>query len=171
MLLIRGVSTHHAGVGFLGQATILIAQYKPLRLFTVVRHINLEALTAEQLEEVQQEMKLSQQLSHHNVACYLTSFVVGVHLWAVQPLMHYGKLCVRACVCVVVTPSQSDGSNGNEGQSATESVLHLVQKDQFSNSLCTSLISTTKMILLMAYLNLSGSSHDVCIHIMMCVYM
>lgn len=79
------------GVGFSGQAAILIAQYKPLELFAVVRHINLEMLTLEQIEELQHEMKLSQLLSHQNIACYLTSFVVGVHLWAVQPLMHYGS--------------------------------------------------------------------------------
>lgn len=78
------------GVGFSGMSTILIAQYKSLQLFTVLRHINLEALASEQLEEIQQEMKLSQLLSHHNITCYLGSFVVGVHLWAIQPLMHYG---------------------------------------------------------------------------------
>ena len=72
-------------------ATILIAKYKPLKLFTVIRHINLELLGSDQLEEVQEEMKLSKQLHHQNITCYLTSFVVGVHLWAVQPLMHYGE--------------------------------------------------------------------------------
>lgn len=81
---------HSAGVGFSGQASILITRYKPLHLFTVVRLINLESLTVEQMEEVQHEMKLSQQFCHRNVACYLANFVVGVHLWAVQPLMHYG---------------------------------------------------------------------------------
>lgn len=70
---------------------ILIAKHKPTNFFNTVRHINLELLTSEQLEEVQQEMKLSQLLHHHNIACYLANFVVGVHLWAVQPLMHYGE--------------------------------------------------------------------------------
>ena len=79
-----------AGIGFTGQARILIAKHKPTNFFNTVRHINLELLTSDQLEEVQQEMKLSQLLHHQNIACYLTSFVVGVHLWAVQPLMHYG---------------------------------------------------------------------------------
>lgn len=82
----------YAGIGFNGLARILIAKHKPTEFFNTVRHINLELLSSEQLEEVQQEMKLSQLLHHHNIACYLTSFVVGVHLWAVQPLMHYGKL-------------------------------------------------------------------------------
>ena len=79
------------GVGFQGQASILITKYKPIELFTVVRHINLEALSMEQIEEVQNEMKLSQLLSHYNIACYLANFVAGSHLWAVQPLMHYGE--------------------------------------------------------------------------------
>lgn len=93
------------GVGFLGVASILIAQYKPLQLFTVVRHIDLEVLSTEQLEELQQEMKLSQQLAHANIACYLTSFVVGIHLWAVQPLMHYGQsdYCHLGSATIVVT--------------------------------------------------------------------
>lgn len=82
------------GEGFLGFANILIAQYKPCKLFTVIRHIDLEVLSTEQLEEVQKEMKLSQLLSHSNIACYLSSFVVGTHLWAVQPLMHYGKCTI-----------------------------------------------------------------------------
>ena len=88
----------YVGVGFCGQARILIAKHKPTDFFNTVRHINLELLTSEQLEEVQHEMKLSQLLHHHNVACYLTSFVVGVHLWAIQPLMHYGELVVQSTV-------------------------------------------------------------------------
>ena len=80
------------GVGFSGRAVILITRYKPLHLFTVVRCIDLETLSTDQMEEVQQEMTLSQQLSHKNIACYLSNFVVGIHLWAVQPLMHYGKM-------------------------------------------------------------------------------
>ena len=82
----------YAGIGFNGLARILIAKHKPTNFFNTVRLINLELLSSEQLEEIQQEMKLSQLLHHHNIACYLSSFVVGVHLWAVQPLMHYGKL-------------------------------------------------------------------------------
>ena len=81
-------------MGCSGTATILIAQHKPSALFTVLRHIELELLTACQLEEVQSEMKLSQLLHHQNIACYICSFVVSTKLWAVQPLMHYGK-CVR----------------------------------------------------------------------------
>ena len=80
-----------AGEGFLGLANILIAQYKPALQFAVVRHIDLESLSLEQLEDVQREMQVSQLLSHPNVTCYLTSFMVGTYLWAVQPLMHYGK--------------------------------------------------------------------------------
>ena len=102
------------GIGFNGQARILIAKHKPTQFFNTVRHINLELLSSEQLEEVQQEMKLSQLLHHHNIACYLTSFVVGVHLWAVQPLMHYGELneanrkwCILLCIHVYVTLSLS----------------------------------------------------------------
>ena len=79
-----------AGVGCFGTATILIAQYRPHNLFTVLRLVDLEMLRAEQLEEVQKEMKLSQMLDHPNIACYLISFVVGSKLWAIQSLMHYG---------------------------------------------------------------------------------
>ena len=82
----------YVGVGFNGQARIMIAKHKPTDFFNTVRHINLELLTSEQLEEIQQEMKLSQLLNHQNIACCITSFVVGVHLWAVQPLMQYGEL-------------------------------------------------------------------------------
>ena len=53
----------------------------------------------EQLEEVEHEMKISQLLHHSNIVCYLTSFVVGTHLCAIQPLMHYG-VCVCTCMCV-----------------------------------------------------------------------
>jgi len=80
-----------SGVGCFGAATILIAQHKPCHLFTVLRSIDLELLTVPQLEEVQHEMKLSQLLLHSNITCYICSFVVGTKLWAVQPLMHYGK--------------------------------------------------------------------------------
>ena len=89
-------NTKHApslapGVGCFGVATILIAQHKPSRLFTVLRSIDLELLTISQLEEVQHEMKLSQLILHRNIACYICSFVVDTKLWAVQPLMHYGE--------------------------------------------------------------------------------
>ncbi len=60
----------------------------------MVRHIDLELLSFQQLDEVQHEIKISQLLHHQNIACYLTSFVVDAHLWAVQPLMHYGEHCV-----------------------------------------------------------------------------
>ena len=55
----------------------------------------------EQLEEVEHEMKISQLLHHSNIVCYLTSFVVGTHLCAIQPLMHYG-VCVCVHVCAYV---------------------------------------------------------------------
>lgn len=86
-----------SGVGCFGAATILIAQHKPCHHFTVLRSIDLELLTVSQLEEVQHEMKLSQLLLHPNITCYICSFVVGTKLWAVQPLMHYGKW--MRCVC------------------------------------------------------------------------
>ncbi len=92
-----------SGEGFLGLASILIAQYKPTKRFTVVRHIDLELLSPDQLEDVQHEMKVSQLFSHLNITCYLTSFLVGQHLWAVQPLMHYGTyicVCMQVCMCV-----------------------------------------------------------------------
>lgn len=86
------------GVGCFGAATILIAQHKPCHLFTVLRSIDLELLTVPQLEEVQHEMKLSQLLLHPNITCYICSFVVDTKLWAVQPLMHYGKWVDAMCV-------------------------------------------------------------------------
>ena len=95
-------------MGFSGLASIFIAKYRPLDLFTVVRHINLEVLTLDQIDEVQHEMKLSQLLCHQNIACYLANFVAGVHLWAVQPLMHYG---MSVCVC-------GGGGGGGGGLSA-----------------------------------------------------
>ena len=103
------------GIGFTGQARILIARHKPTNFFNTVRHINLEVLTSEQLEEIQQEMKLSQLLHHQNIACYLTSFVVGSHLWAVQPLMHYGETkstlytcttCMYTCSTLIIIQVQ-----------------------------------------------------------------
>lgn len=105
------------GVGFQGQASILITKYKPIELFTVVRHINLEALSMEQIEEVQNEMKLSQLLSHYNIACYLANFVAGSHLWAVQPLMHYGS-------CADIMHSAQPFRNGFK-----ESVIAIILRD------------------------------------------
>ena len=62
--------------------------------------MDLECYTAPQLEEVQHEIKISHLVHHQNIACYLSSFVVGTNLWAVQPLMHYGE--ERLCVCKYV---------------------------------------------------------------------
>ena len=59
----------------------------------------MEAISFQQMEEVQHEIKISHLVQHQNVACYVTSFLVDTHLWAVQPLMHYG-VCVCVCVCV-----------------------------------------------------------------------
>ena len=83
----------HVGVGCFGAASIFISQHIPSKMFTVLRLIDLETLSAGQLEDVQNEMKLSQLLHHCNIAKYLCSFVVGSKLWAIQPLMHYGE-CV-----------------------------------------------------------------------------
>ena len=79
------------GVGCFGVASIFISQHIPSKMFTVLRLIDLEALSGGQLEDVQNEMKLSQLLHHCNIARYLCSFVVGSKLWAIQPLMHYGE--------------------------------------------------------------------------------
>ena len=57
----------------------------------MLRLIDLERLSSSQMEDVQNEMKLSQLINHTHVARYLCSFVVGTKLWALQPLMHYGK--------------------------------------------------------------------------------
>ena len=81
-------------MGCFGAATISIAQHMPSHLFVVLRLVDLEILSATQLEDVQNEMKLSQMLQHENIAVFLTSFVVGSKLWAIQPLMHYGKYSV-----------------------------------------------------------------------------
>lgn len=84
-------SLYFSGVGCFGAASIFISQHTPSKLFTVLRLIDLEVLSACQLEDVQNEMKLSQLLHHSNIVGYLCSFVVGSKLWAIQPLMHYGK--------------------------------------------------------------------------------
>ena len=83
------------GVGCFGAASIFISKHIPSKMFTVLRLIDLEALSAGQLEDVQNEMKLSQLLHHCNIARYLCSFVVGSKLWAIQPLMHYGECFLR----------------------------------------------------------------------------
>lgn len=80
------------GVGCFGAASIYISQHIPSRMFTVLRLIDLEILSSCQLEDVQDEMKISQLLNHCNLAKYLCCFVVGSKLWAMQPLMHYGML-------------------------------------------------------------------------------
>ena len=72
----------------------------------MLRLIDLEILSASQLEDVQDEMKISQLLNHCNIVKYLCSFVVGTKLWAMQPLMHYGEcfninIHVYTCMCVV----------------------------------------------------------------------
>ena len=79
------------GVGCFGAASIFISQHIPSKMFTVLRLIDLEVLSATQLEDVQSEMKMSQLLQHSSIAGYLCSFVVGSKLWAIQALMHYGK--------------------------------------------------------------------------------
>ena len=80
-----------SGVGCFGAASIYISQHTPSKVFTVLRLIDLEVLKSSQLEDVQNEMKISQTLNHVNIVRYICSFVVGSKLWAVQPLMHYGK--------------------------------------------------------------------------------
>ena len=87
--------TFFVGVGCFGAASIFISKHIPSKMFTVLRLIDLEALSAGQLEDVQNEMKLSQLLHHCNIARYLCSFVVGSKLWAIQPLMHYGECFSR----------------------------------------------------------------------------
>ncbi|XP_064390900.1 STE20-related kinase adapter protein alpha-like [Halichondria panicea] len=105
------------GVGCAGTASILISQHKPSRNFVVVRHIDLEPLSFQQLGEVQHEIKISQLLHHQNIACYLISFVVDAHLWAVQPLMHYGS-------CADIMHSAEPFKNGFQ-----ESVVAVILKD------------------------------------------
>ena len=78
-------------MGCFGAASIFISQHIPSKMFTVLRLIDLEVLSATQLEDVQSEMKMSQLLQHSSIAGYLCSFVVGSKLWAIQALMHYGK--------------------------------------------------------------------------------
>ena len=90
------------GVGCFGAASIFISQHIPSKMFTVLRLIDLEVLSAGQLEDVQNEIKLSQLLHHCNIAKYLCSFVVGSKLWAMQPLMHYGKCCCYSYMHIII---------------------------------------------------------------------
>jgi STE20-related kinase adapter protein alpha len=105
------------GVGCFGAASIFISKHIPSKMFTVLRLIDLEALSAGQLEDVQNEMKLSQLLHHCNIARYLCSFVVGSKLWAIQPLMHYGS-------CADIMHSAQPFRNGFK-----ESVIALILRD------------------------------------------
>lgn len=91
----------HVGVGCFGAATILIAQHKPQQMFTVLRLVDLEMLSVKQLDEVQNEMRLSNLFQHQNIAGYFCSFVVGPKLWAVQELMHYGMFVAGSATCSV----------------------------------------------------------------------
>ena len=97
------IYAHIIGVGCFGAASIFISQHVPSKIFTVLRLIDLEILSAGQLEDVQNEMKLSQLLLHSNIARYLCSFVVGTKLWAIQPLMHYGKFGLVHCYMYTCT--------------------------------------------------------------------
>ena len=82
------------GVGCFGAASIFVSEHIPSKVFTVLRLIDLELLSSGQLQDVQNEMKVSLMLHHTNIARYLCSFVVGTKLWALQPLMHYGEWTV-----------------------------------------------------------------------------
>lgn len=90
-------------MGCFGAATIFISQHTPSKKFTVVRLIDLEVLTACQLEDVQNEMKISNALHHINIVKYIGSFVIGSKLWAIQPLMHYGKCAITYSTFILVS--------------------------------------------------------------------
>ena len=87
----RVIGSYTTGVGCYGLASILLARHAPSRSFVVVRQVDLDPLTGEQLAEVQHEMKLSQLVSHPNIIGYHCSFVTGCKLWAIQSLTHYGE--------------------------------------------------------------------------------
>lgn len=105
------------GVGCFGAATILIAQHKPQQMFTVLRLVDLEMLSVKQLDEVQNEMRLSNLFQHQNIAGYFCSFVVGPKLWAVQELMHYGS-------CADIMHSAEPFKNGFK-----ENVIAVILRD------------------------------------------
>lgn len=104
------------GEGCFANLDIVLAKEKSA-MIVVIRRYDLECLQFSQLLEVQHEMCVSQSLSHPNIVNYLTCFVTGCQLWAVEELMHYGS-------CADVMHSAKPFQNGFD-----EPVIALVLRD------------------------------------------
>ncbi|KAH9509771.1 hypothetical protein Btru_045160 [Bulinus truncatus] len=78
------------GKGHSGTSTISLAKHIPSDSLVAIKKINIEVWDKE-LSYIQNEIILTQLLSHQNLLPLHCSFVTGQELWTVMPLMAFGS--------------------------------------------------------------------------------
>ncbi|KAI8778188.1 STE20-related kinase adapter protein alpha-like isoform X1 [Biomphalaria glabrata] len=78
------------GKGHSGSSSIFLAKHLPTASLIAIKKINVEVWDRE-LSYIQNEIILTQQLSHPNILQLHCSFVKGHELWIVMPLMAFGS--------------------------------------------------------------------------------
>eukprot|EP00794_Sanderia_malayensis_P003690 gene3690-4208_t len=82
---------HFIGKGTYGLSTMWIANYKPTKMYVMLRKTNLDILEFDDLENLQYEMQLSSQLLHPSILSFQCSFVHDREIWTMFPLFDYGS--------------------------------------------------------------------------------
>uniref|UniRef100_A0A0B7AX01 Protein kinase domain-containing protein n=1 Tax=Arion vulgaris TaxID=1028688 RepID=A0A0B7AX01_9EUPU len=78
------------GKGHSNTSSISLAKHIPSDTLISIKRVNLEIWDGE-LSYLQNELVLTQQLSHPNLLSFYCSFVTGQELWAIMPLMAFGS--------------------------------------------------------------------------------
>ncbi|XP_065831065.1 STE20-related kinase adapter protein alpha-like [Oscarella lobularis] len=77
--------------GYDGATDVYLAHHVSSSLPLIVRRTNLEILSPENLEELQNELLVSGLLRHECIMPYYVNFVVSHQLWVVLPFMEFGS--------------------------------------------------------------------------------